>query len=111
MCPDAESYPKFLIISLKFIKKYDTWKMLVKGLYFFEGSLVVQMVKDSPANASDTVGMSSVLGSGGSLEEVMATHSSVLAWEIPWTEGYSSCDPKELDTTEWLIHTLWMNDY
>ena len=23
------------------------------------------------------------------LEKGMATHSSILAWEIPWTEGYS----------------------
>ena len=26
------------------------------------------------------------LGRGGPLEEGMATHSSVLAWRIPWTE-------------------------
>ena len=88
-----------MIISLKFIKKYDTWKMLVKGLYFFEVSLVFQMVKNSPANVRDTVGMSSILGSGGSPEKEMATQPSVLAWEMPWTQGYSSCDPKELDTT------------
>ena len=34
----------------------------------------------------------------------MATHSSILAWKIPWTEepvGYSAWDPKESDTTEW----------
>ena len=72
--------------------------MLVKSLYFFEVSLVVRMVKNSPANVRDTVGMSSILGSGGSLEKEMETHSSVIAWEIPWTEGYSSCYPKELDT-------------
>ena len=33
----------------------------------------------------------------------MATHSSVLAWEIPWTEkpvGYSPWGHKELNTTE-----------
>ena len=37
------------------------------------------------------------------LEEDMATHSSVLAWEIPWTrslEGYSSWGLKESDRTE-----------
>ena len=28
----------------------------------------------------------SIPGSGRSLEKGMATHSSVLAWEIPWTE-------------------------
>ena len=26
------------------------------------------------------------LGQEDSLEEAMATHSSILAWEIPWTE-------------------------
>ena len=26
------------------------------------------------------------LGQEGSLEKEMATHSSILAWEIPWTE-------------------------
>ena len=26
------------------------------------------------------------LGQEGPLEEEMATHSSILAWEIPWTE-------------------------
>ena len=41
----------------------------------------------------------------------MATHSSILAWRIPWTEdlaGYSSWSRKELDMTEgWsaCIHT------
>ena len=36
----------------------------------------------------------------------MATHSSILAWRIPWTRslaGYSLWGHKELDTTEWLI--------
>ena len=27
------------------------------------------------------------LGREGALEEGMATHSSILAWGIPWTEG------------------------
>ena len=37
------------------------------------------------------------------LEEEMATHSSILAWEIPWTEGAWQASPggyKESDTTE-----------
>ena len=37
------------------------------------------------------------------LEEEMATHSSNLAWRIPWTEevvGYSPWGRKESDTTE-----------
>ena len=32
------------------------------------------------------------------LEEAMATHSSLLAWKIPWTEEPRAC--KELDATE-----------
>ena len=37
------------------------------------------------------------------LEKEMATHSSILAWKIPWMEepiGYSPWGRKELDTTE-----------
>ena len=38
------------------------------------------------------------------LEKEMATHSSILAWEIPWTEeslaGYSPWGHKESDRTE-----------
>ena len=37
------------------------------------------------------------------LEKEMATHSSILAWEIPWTEepgGLQSMGPKESDTTK-----------
>ena len=44
------------------------------------------MVKNPPANAGDIRDTSSIPGSGRSLEEGMATHSSILAWKIPWTE-------------------------
>ena len=42
-------------------------------------SLMGQMVKDLPA-------MQETLGQEDPLEEDMATHSSVPAWRIPWTE-------------------------
>ena len=42
------------------------------------------MVKNLPVNAGDT---GSIPESGRSLEKEMATHSSILAWEIPRTEG------------------------
>ena len=29
-----------------------------------------------------------ILGREDALEECMATHSSILAWRIPWTEGH-----------------------
>ena len=41
------------------------------------------MVKNPPAKAGD---VGSIPGSEDPLEENMATHSGVLAWEIPWTE-------------------------
>ena len=39
------------------------------------------------------------LGQEDPLKEEIATHSSILAWEIPWTEkpGYSPWNCKELD--------------
>ena len=44
------------------------------------------------------------LGREEHLEKDMATHSSILAWKIPWTEepsaGYSPWGCKESDTTE-----------
>ena len=39
-------------------------------------------VKDPPANAADA---GSIPGSGRSPEKEVGIHSSVLAWEIPWT--------------------------
>ena len=47
------------------------------------------------------------MGQADPLEEEMATHSSILAWGIPWTEkpGWlQSMGPKESDMTEQLIH-------
>ena len=44
------------------------------------------MVNNPPANAGDARDLGSIPGLKRSLEEEMATHSSILAWEIPWTE-------------------------
>ena len=41
------------------------------------------MIKNRPANAGDA---GSIPGLGRSPGEGMTTHSSILAWEIPWTE-------------------------
>ena len=46
-------------------------------------SLVAQMVKNLPAMQETQVGS---LGQENPLEKGMATHSSILAWRIPWTE-------------------------
>ena len=49
------------------------------------------MVKNPPTNAGDAVRS---LGWEDPLEKEMATHSSILAWEIPWAE-----DPGGLQST------------
>ena len=46
-------------------------------------SLVAQMVKNLPARQETWVPS---LGGEDPLEKGMATHSSILAWKIPWTE-------------------------
>ena len=46
-------------------------------------SLVAQMVKHLPAMRETRVRSPS---RDGPLEKEMATHSSTLAWKIPWTE-------------------------
>ena len=46
-------------------------------------SLVVQTVKNLPTMWETWV---QSLGQEDSLEKEMASHSSILAWEIPWTE-------------------------
>ena len=58
------------------------------------------VVKNLPANAGETRDMGS--GMKDTLEEEMATHSSILAWEIPWTEKPSrlqSMGSQEVGTT------------
>ena len=47
------------------------------------GSLVAQLVKNLPAMWETWVRS---LGWEDPLEKGMATHSSILAWKIPWTE-------------------------
>ena len=42
--------------------------------------------KNPPANAGDVREMGSIPGLGRFPGEGMATHSSIIAWRIPWTE-------------------------
>ena len=42
------------------------------------------MVKNSPTNAGDIEIWVRALAQEDPLEEGMATHSSILAWRIPW---------------------------
>ena len=58
-----------------------------EGIYVYIqliwASLVAQMVKNPPAVQETWVRS---LGWEDPLEKEMATHSSILAWRIPWTE-------------------------
>ena len=66
-------------------------------------SLVAQTVKHLSTMQETWVRS---LGREDSLEKEMATHSSTLAWKIPWTAelgaGHCPCGRKELSTREWL---------
>ena len=44
------------------------------------------MVKNPPASARATGDTGSIPGSEDPLEKEMPTHSSILTWEVPWTE-------------------------
>ena len=63
-------------------------------------SLVAQRLKYLPGMRETWVRSR---GREDPLEKEMATHSSILAWRIPWTEepgGLQSMGPQESDTTE-----------
>ena len=62
-------------------------------------SLVAQLVKNPPTMQETWV---QFLGWEDPLEKEMATHSSILAWRVPWTVAWQallSMGPQELDTT------------
>ena len=52
--------------------------------------LVAQSVKNPPTMQETWV---QSLGGEDPLEKEKATHSSILAWEIPWTEGPGRLPP------------------
>ena len=62
-------------------------------------SLIAQLVKNLPAMQETRVRF---LGWEDPLEKEIATHSSILAWRIPWTEepgGLQSMGSQESGTT------------
>ena len=83
-----------------------------------------ETIKPSPVTIGASLGAQTVknllvmqetgvrsLGQEDPLEKEMATHSSILAWRIPWTEevlaDYSPWDRKESDTAQRLtLHFL-----
>ena len=64
------------------------------------GFLVTQMIKNLPAMWETQV---LSLGWEDPLEKVMATHPSVLAWRIPWTEEAGRLQRKHERTAVWRL--------
>ena len=61
------------------------------------------VVKNPPTNAGDARDMNLISGSGRAPGGGKVTHSSILSWEIPWTEepgGLLSLARKESDRTK-----------
>ena len=93
---------------------HNLWEVLKQEILtsrFIQSSLVTQTVKNSPAIQEIWVWN---LGQEDPLKKEMTTHSSVLAWRIPWQrglEGYSPWGHKLLNTTEWLGTCTCINLY
>ena len=74
--------------------------LIYTGIRELWASLMAQSVKNLPATQETQVRF---LGQEDALEKDMATHSSILAWKIPWTEepgGRQSIGSQESGTTE-----------
>ena len=60
--------------------------LLINQIRFLWASHMAQLVKNLPASEGDIETWVRSLGGEDPLEEGMATHSSILACRIPWTE-------------------------
>ena len=79
-------------------------------MLYLRASLVAQLVKYLPAMQETHV---QFLGGEDPLEKEMATHFSILAWRIPWTEEpgrLQSMGSQELDTPLYLMLYLMVKD-
>ena len=83
-----------LVRELRFCKWSSTAKKKKKGHNPRCISRVAQMVKNPPAMQETRV---QFLDQEDALKEGLATHCSILAWRIPWTEepGYSPWGHKD----------------
>ena len=77
------SCSEILFCSLQGYTKGKTVNSNIIRLRYLRTSLVAQMVKHLPTMRETWVWS---LGQEDPLENKMATHSSILAWKIPWTE-------------------------
>ena len=81
------------------LTKQRLWQNIVYYNKSRRASLVAQLVKNLPAVQETRVWFQ---GLEDPLEKEMATHSSILAWRIPWIEepgGLQSMGLQESDTS------------
>ena len=88
----------------------SSWKstftyLFAPALSCSRASLLAQMVKNLPTMQEIWVRS---LGWEDPLEKRMATHSSILAWEIPWTEEPGKLQPTESQRVrhDWATNTF-----
>ena len=87
LLPNLSFLPDFLVTLHKFTHLIDLEfinQINVNRLLYTRASLVVQRLKHLPAMWETQVRS---LDWEDPLEKEMATHSSILAWRIPWMEG------------------------
>ena len=106
---------------------WETWQLLPSKRSFLEGSkgeipalpeIMAGMEEfggmepldsggsDGKESACDVGDPGSIPGLGRSLEEGMATHSSILAWRIPWTRAWlQSMGPQRVGQ-DWVTLTV-----
>ena len=70
---------------------------------------MAQWVKNPPVMQETQEMLVQPLGWEDTLEKGMGTHSSILAWRIPWiAEPDSLWGHKESDVTEWLTFSIFI---
>ena len=94
------SLPPFLLGPWVF-----NWMCLMQGP---RASQRVLVVKNPNANSGDIRDMGSIPGWEDPLEKEMATHPSILAWRIPWTEEPGGLQLVGLHKAQCRDHTLLM---
>ena len=85
------------------VTESDMTERLTRTHSTYAGAPSGSVVKNPPANAGDIRDMVLSLGPEDPLEKEIATHSSILAWGIPWTEQPVGLRPwgcQESDRTE-----------
>ena len=92
--PTHHNHPKSTVYS-----KVHSWCWIIYGFVQMYNDICGSAVKNPPAVCETWETRIWSLGQEDPLEKEMAAHSSILAWEILWTEdpgGYSPCGCKRV---------------